>query len=73
RASTLQAWVAALRRKASRDELKQLPRLPDADAAQLMDLLLSDAPPAPPPAPAAPPAKLIQGETARFRPRLTLR
>ena len=71
RASNLQAWVTALRRKASRDELKQLPRLPDADAAQLMDLLLSDA--APPPPPAAQPTNPAQGEPARFRPRLTLR
>ncbi|MBT9494625.1 MAG: DEAD/DEAH box helicase [Paucibacter sp.] len=72
RAALLQTWVAALRRKAGRDELKTLPRLPEADAAKLMDLLLSDQTPvvpAPVPAPPAPP----KGEPARFRPRLNLR
>ncbi|MCV2370674.1 DEAD/DEAH box helicase [Paucibacter oligotrophus] len=74
RAATLQVWVEALRRKAGRDELKTLPRLPEADAAKLMDLLLSDAAPAAPvaakPMPAAAASK---GEPARFRPRLSLR
>ncbi|MCV2353783.1 DEAD/DEAH box helicase [Paucibacter sp. B2R-40] len=74
RAATLQVWVEALRRKAGRDELKTLPRLPEADAAKLMDLLLSDAAvPAPPALPAAPPPSLPKGEPARFRARLTLR
>ncbi|WP_310387138.1 DEAD/DEAH box helicase [Roseateles sp.] len=72
RAAVLQQWVAALRRKAGRDELKTLPRLPEADAAKLMDLLLSDQTPAVPelakPAPVPP-----KGEPARFRPRLNLR
>ncbi len=76
RAAALQAWVEALRRKAGRDELKTLPRLPEADAAKLMDLLLSDAAaPAHQVAQAAPAAPLAppKGEPARFRPRLTLR
>ncbi|MCV2361581.1 DEAD/DEAH box helicase [Paucibacter sp. TC2R-5] len=76
RAALLQTWVAALRRKAGRDELKTLPRLPEADAAKLMDMLLSDqapAAPAPALAPAPAPAPAPKGEPARFRPRLNLR
>jgi len=73
RANALHLWVEALRRKAGRDELKALPKLPEADAAQLMDLLLADTqPPAPPAAPVAP-APAPVGEPAQFRPRLTLR
>jgi len=74
REQLLQTWVAALRRKAGRDELKALPRLPEADAARLMDLLLSEPPPSLPPQPAAPvPAPLPAAEPARFSPRLRLR
>ena len=71
REDALHAWAQALRRKAGRDELKALPRLPEVDAGKLMDLLLSDAPDAPEidAAPALPAA----GEAASFRPRLTLR
>lgn len=74
RAALLQTWVEALRRKASKTELKALPRLPDEDAVKLMDLLLEDAAPAPlPPAqPAATATSLPQGEPARFQARLTL-
>ncbi|MBY0236913.1 MAG: hypothetical protein K2W93_18165, partial [Burkholderiaceae bacterium] len=45
RNALLQSWVEALRRKAGRDELKSLPRLPEVDAAKLMDLLMADEPP----------------------------
>ena len=72
RAQALHLWVEALRRKAGRDELKLLPKLPEADAARLMDLLLSDTV-TPPPAPPEPPPAPAQGEAARFRPRLSLR
>ena len=44
--------MEALRRKAGRDELKSLPRLPEVDAAKLMDLLMADEPPPRTPAPA---------------------
>nr|WP_295130031.1 DEAD/DEAH box helicase [uncultured Roseateles sp.] len=79
RNALLQSWVEALRRKAGRDELKSLPRLPEVDAAKLMDLLMADEPPpskpAPAPAAAAPASVTSQaaGTPARFRPRLTLR
>ncbi|MDY0743659.1 DEAD/DEAH box helicase [Paucibacter sp. R3-3] len=70
----LHLWLDALRRKAGRDELKALPRLPDADAGKLMDLLMQDrAATPPPPAPAAPEPAPPVGEPAAFRPRLTLR
>jgi superfamily II DNA or RNA helicase len=73
RALALALWVEALRRKAGRDELRTLPKLPAADAARLMDLLQTDAPA--PPAPAMPPAAVPapRGEPAQFRPRLSLR
>ncbi len=80
RAALLHQWATALRRKAGREELKALPRLPEADAARLMDLLMGEAlPPAPAapataPAPAPAPAdESSAGERARFQPRLTLR
>lgn len=73
RAHTLQQWAEALRRKAGREELKALPRLPEADAAKLMDLLLDDAAPPPAALAKATPAPGPQGEALRFRPRLTLR
>ena len=74
RANLLNQWVEALRRKASREELGRLPRLPEADAGKLIDQLLSEAAaPVPLPKPRlAPPAELA-AEEARFRPRLTLR
>ena len=71
REDALQAWAQALRRKAGRDELKALPRLPEVDAGKLMDLLLSDAPE--PPDIDMVPAPPALGEAATFRPRLTLR
>ncbi|MEL4177353.1 DEAD/DEAH box helicase [Roseateles sp. PN1] len=79
RNALLQSWVEALRRKAGRDELKSLPRLPEVDAAKLMDLLMADEPPPHTPAPAptadapASPTTQPAGTPARFRPRLTLR
>ncbi|MFY7915970.1 MAG: DEAD/DEAH box helicase, partial [Rubrivivax sp.] len=78
RAQLLHTWVEALRRKAGRAELQQLPRLPEADAAKLMDLLLGDAllPPPPPAPPLFLPEAAAQepaGEPAQFRPRLTLK
>lgn len=72
RAQLLHTWVEALRRKAGRAELQQLPRLPEADAAKLMDLLLGDALPPPAPLPEAV-APEPAGESAQFRPRLTLK
>ena len=73
RAQALHLWLEALRRKAGRDELKALPRLPEADAAKLMDLLMQDNV-APPLALVPTPAALqTVGEAAAFRPRLTLR
>jgi len=75
REALLQAWVQALRRKASRAELQALPRLPEADAARLLDLLQQQdeaPPPAPAAAPVPPPAPAPAAEPARFRPRLIL-
>jgi len=69
---TLLAWAQALRRKAGRDELKALPRLPEADAGKLMDLLLSDAPESAEDETEAATLPAV-GEAATFRPRLTLR
>ena len=71
REDALQAWAQALRRKAGRAELKTLPRLPEADAGRLMDLLLSDAPG--PTEAVREQADPASGEPALFRPRLTLR
>ncbi|MDM4767143.1 DEAD/DEAH box helicase [Pelomonas sp. SE-A7] len=54
----LHQWAGALRRQVSRSQLRELPKLDQAQAGQLLDLLLhEDAP----------------GLAARFRPRLTLR
>ncbi|OYU25552.1 MAG: helicase [Burkholderiales bacterium PBB2] len=82
REALLQQWVQALRRKASREALKRLPPLPEADAARLMDLLLrgdeeaqapSPSPAADPPAPPAEPAEPdLRVEPARFQPELRL-
>ncbi len=73
RANALHQWLDALRRKAGKDELKALPRLPEADAAKLMDLLMQDG--VPPPAAVPPAVQAVEpaGEPATFRPRLTLR
>jgi len=72
RAQALNAWVEALRRKAGREELKALPKLPEADAAKLMDLLQGgELAPVPSRARALPADPV--GEPARFRPRLSLR
>ncbi|WP_233151747.1 DEAD/DEAH box helicase [Pelomonas sp. KK5] len=73
REQLLQLWLDALRRKAGREELKSLPRLPEADAARLMDLLMEDGSPAPPTAPAPIAETPPEAEPATFRPRLTLR
>lgn len=75
REALLQTWVQALRRRASRAELQALPRLPEADAARLMDLLVHQEEaarpePEPPPEPTPPPE--LAGESGRFRPRLIL-
>ena len=75
REALLQQWVQALRRKASRDELKRLPPLPEADAARLMDLLLREEEPGPASAAAPPPAPIepdTRSEAARFQPELRL-
>ncbi|MDC8785627.1 DEAD/DEAH box helicase [Roseateles koreensis] len=74
RNALLQDWVEALRRRAGRDELKALPRLPEADAAKLMDLLMNDGAPTTATSDPTPlPASLPDRPPARFRPRLTLR
>ncbi|MCZ8076182.1 MAG: hypothetical protein O9341_18845, partial [Paucibacter sp.] len=85
REALLQQWVQALRRKASREALKRLPPLPEADAARLMDLLLrgdedeqasSPSPAADPPAPPAEPAEPaepdLRVESACFQPEVHL-
>ncbi len=74
RANALHLWLEALRRKAGRDELKALPRLAEADAAKLMDLLMQEDNAAPlPPLPMTSPGTSPTGEPANFRPRLSLR
>ncbi len=73
----LQDWTRALRRRASRQELRALPALAERDAARLLDALLQDeAPDLPPPtSPAASDTGTAGpvGEPARFQPRLRLR